>query len=328
MRLQPLPAGQQRLDLGAVRRRHAAAQPRAFEARRRGRKAHRRFHVVALGEREREGAVENVAGAERVDRIDRKHRACLQRLAVAPEHVVRAVGDGEKRSGRGGDPPERGAEVVETGGGAQALAREHHMGGDPEQVFRHPRRPVGVEHHGDAARPRRQTDRPHEVGKAVVGQHGVGGRNQAVGIGRRRRRQPVVAIGHDHPLAARVDEDRGERRGHARNALAGRAVDLLARERGQHPVAVRVLAGGAAERAGQRRPSAQPGDRDRGVGGAAAVDGEEILSLGFAVRLREALDPEDLVEHDDAGAEDVRRARGWPWVSAKSTSSSTQARMM
>src|SRR5262249_49496998 len=85
---------------------------------------------------------------------------------------------------------------------------------------------------------------------------------------------------------------------------AAGAVDLLARERGQHPIAVRVLAGRTAERPGQRRPSAEPRDRDRGVGGAAAIDDEKALRLGLCVRLRKAIDPEHLVEHDDPGAQD------------------------
>src|SRR5262245_12542265 len=106
----------------------------------------------------------------------------------------------------------------------------------------------------------------------------------------------------------RVDEDGGERGRHAGKALAAGAVDLLARERSQHPVAVRILAGRTAERPGQRRPSAEPRDRDRGVGGAAAIDDEKTLRLGFCVRLRKAIDPEHLVEHDDPGAQD--RARG------------------
>src|SRR5215468_9950777 len=51
-----------------------------------------------------------------------------------------------------------------------------------------------------------------------------------------------------HAIAARVDEDGRERGRHAGKALAAGAVDLLARERGQHPIAVRVLAGRTAER--------------------------------------------------------------------------------
>ena len=47
------------------------------------------------------------------------------------------------------------------------------MGGNPEQVVGHLRRSVGVEHDGKAAIARRQADRPHEVGKAIVGKHRV-----------------------------------------------------------------------------------------------------------------------------------------------------------
>src|SRR5262249_1436711 len=69
-----------------------------------------------------------------------------------------------------------------------------------------------------------------------------------------------------------------------------------------------------AERASERRASAKPRHRDRGVGGATAIDDEKTLRLGFCVRLREAIDPEHLVEHDDARAQDrarvVTRASG------------------
>jgi hypothetical protein len=115
-------------------------------------------------------------------------------------------------------------------------------------------------------------------------------------------------MGHDHAIAARVDEDGGERSRHAGQALAAGAVDLLARERGQDPVAVRILAGRTAEWAGQRRPSAEPRDGDRGVGGAAAIDDGKTVRLGFCVRLRKAIDPKHLVEHDDPGAQDRARA--------------------
>ena len=67
-------------------------------------------------------------------------------------------------------------------------------------------------------------------------------------------------------------------------------------------VAVRIFAGGAAERAGERRPSAESRDCDRGIGGAAAIDHEEALRGRLGVRLGKALDPEHLVEHDDPGA--------------------------
>ena len=65
-----------------------------------------------------------------------------------------------------------------------------------------------------------------------------------------------------------------------------------------------ILARGTPERAGERRAPAEPRDRNRGIGGAAAVDDEEALRLRLAVRLRKAPDLEHLVEHDDAGAQD------------------------
>jgi hypothetical protein len=106
----------------------------------------------------------------------------------------------------------------------------------------------------------------------------------------------------------RVEEDRGERRGRAGDALAAAAIHLLACECRQHTVAVRILAGRTAERPGQHRAPAEPRDCHRGVGGAAAIDDEEALRLGFCIGLRKAVDPEHLVEHDDPGAQDGARA--------------------
>ena len=69
-------------------------------------------------------------------------------------------------------------------------------------------------------------------------------------------------------------------------------------------VTVCIFAGGAAERTGERRPPAELRDRDRGIGGATAIDHEKALRGRFGVGLRKALDPEHFVEHDDAGAQD------------------------
>ena len=99
-----------------------------------------------------------------------------------------------------------------------------------------------------------------------------------------------------------VEKDRGERRGRAGDALAAAAIHLLARERRQHTVAVRILAGRTAERPGQYGAPAEPRDCHCGIGGAAAIDDEEALRLGFCVGLRKSVDPEYLVEHDDPGA--------------------------
>ncbi len=83
---------------------------------------------------------------------------------------------------------------------------------------------------------------------------------------------------------------------------AGGGIHALVRERVEHAVAVRIVAARAAERAGERRAAAEPGDRDCRIGGAAARDHEEIVRLRFSVRLGKALDLKYFVEHDDARA--------------------------
>jgi hypothetical protein len=89
------------------------------------------------------------------------------------------------------------------------------------------------------------------------------------------------------------------------NPLTGRAVDLLARERRQNEVTVGV----GAHRSGERCAATKPRHRDRGVGGATAVDDEKFLCLHLAIRRRQTLDIKDLVEHDDTGAQDAWCAR-------------------
>jgi hypothetical protein len=180
------------------------------------------------------------------------------------------------------------------------------MGGDAEQLVADLCRAIGIQHDDEVAGACRETDRMYEFRETVVGEHRIGARHQALRVDGCRFGQSGVAVGDDHALAAGVDEDRRECGRHAGEAHATAAVDLLARKRRQHMVAVRVHAGGTPERAGERRPSAEPGDRDRRIAGAATVDHEEVLGLRLAVGRRKAFHLEDLVEHNDASAQDRR----------------------
>ena len=221
-----------------------------------------------------------------------------------------------------------GGEIGGAGGGAQAFRGKDHVGCDAKQRIVLVGRPVAVEDHRHVAPPRRLTDRLHESRIAVVGQHRVRGCDDLVRIGRCRRGDAFIAIGHDGAVAARIHEDRRQRRRQAVDALAERAVDLFARECSQHAIAVGVLARGSAHRAGERRAAAEAGDRHRRIGRAAAVDHEKSRRLHFAVGLRELLDAKHLVEHDDAGAEDARRGdRGHVNQSRTWQPSSTKLRM-
>ena len=67
-----------------------------MSSRRSGREAHGGDFVFALGKRERETAVEDVASTQRVDRLHREYGASAQGHPIAPEHVLRALSDGEK----------------------------------------------------------------------------------------------------------------------------------------------------------------------------------------------------------------------------------------
>ena len=116
-----------------------------------------------------------------------------------------------------------------------------------------------------------------------------------------------IAIGDNGALAARIDENRRQRGGQAIDPLAGAGVDRLARQRRQHAIAILVCAGRAAERARKRGAATETRDRNRRIGRAAAIDREKFLGLDLGVVARKFLDPEHLVEHDDAGTENARR---------------------
>src|SRR5580704_5022266 len=167
--------------------------------------------------------------------------------------------------------------------------------------------PVGRSPSRITGRLRRRADRFDESRIAVVGQHRVRGGDDLVGIGRHRRGDAFIAISHDGAVAARIHEDRRQRRRQSIDALAERTIDFLARKRSQHAIAVGVVAHGSAHRAGERSAAAEAGDRHRRIGRAAAVDHEKSRRLHLAVALRELLDAKYFVEHDDAGAEDARR---------------------
>ena len=147
----------------------------------------------------------------------------------------------------------------------------------------------------------------HEIGIAVIDQHRVG-RARRPAVRPTRSPHPFVAIGHDGAVAARVHEDRRQRCPEPVDALTQAAVDVLARERLEHLVAVVVFARGTADRAGEPGAAAKPRDRHRRIRRAAAVDDEKSRRLHFAVGLRKFLDAEHFVEHDDAGTQDARRA--------------------
>src|SRR5262249_6006166 len=104
---------------------------------------------------------------------------------------------------------------------------------------------------------------------------------------------------------ARIDEDRRQRRGDAVEPLAARAVDAFGSEPGQDAIADRLLPARSADRPSVARLPAEPGDRDRRIGGTAPAHRREFAGHGLAVGRRKLVDAKDLVEHRDAGAEDA-----------------------
>ena len=93
--------------------------------------------IASFRQAEREGAVEGVAGAERIDRLHLERRHVAQRAAVEPIDAVRPVGDGEETGDMFGQVLQAGAVVVKPGGAVQRLGRRHHMGAERQQRVVH-----------------------------------------------------------------------------------------------------------------------------------------------------------------------------------------------
>ncbi len=100
--------------------------------------------------------------------------------------------------------------------------------GEAEQRIVLDRRPVAVDQDRKLLPPRRFADRPHEVRIAIIGQHRIGVGDDRVGIFRQGGGDPFIAIGHDSAVAARIHEDRRQRRRQAVDALAEGAIDVFA----------------------------------------------------------------------------------------------------
>src|SRR5579863_10087636 len=98
-----LMACQQSLDLGPGRRTARAADARAFEACDRGAEPQRLRLALPFRQRQREAAMERVAGAERIDGANLKYRHAPDHAAVKINNVVRSIADGEEGRGVPGD---------------------------------------------------------------------------------------------------------------------------------------------------------------------------------------------------------------------------------
>lgn len=77
-----LASRQKRLDFGPRRRPRRTADAAAFDAGDRRAKAHRLDLAAAFGQRQGEAAMEGVAGGERVDGVDGKHRQAAKFLTL------------------------------------------------------------------------------------------------------------------------------------------------------------------------------------------------------------------------------------------------------
>jgi hypothetical protein len=128
-----LMACQQRFDLRPRRRTAGAADARAFKAGDRRAEPQRLRLVLPLGQRQRETAVQGIAGAERIHRANLEHWDAAHRIALEEDNVVWPVADGEERRGMPGDRRQPFSEIAPAGGCRQALGGKNDMRGDAKQ---------------------------------------------------------------------------------------------------------------------------------------------------------------------------------------------------
>ena len=181
-------AAQKRLDLGTRRCPKDAPIARAFERGGGGRKAHRRALGLAPSASINVKAPWNVSPAPSVSTTSTLNAGNLPQLAVLePQHIVRAIGHGDERRGLLADVDQRAAEMVGAGGCAQSFCRKHHVRHERKQhrCCRGAARRRRARSECRACAPPLQTSRTN-AGKAIVRDHGVGVRDERVGIARPR----------------------------------------------------------------------------------------------------------------------------------------------
>ena len=196
----------------------------------------------------------------------RAHRA-----AGDVAHRARPVADRQERVGARRHALQPGGEIVSPVVSRRHSDGKHHVRRNAEQRIVLDRRPVGVEHHRDAAPPRRLADRPHEIGKAVVGEQQRHAGDQPV---RDRRCARSRSAGRDRstimrsPAASTMMPDTGAVAPATRTtpvvSMPSRAISAISW--------LLTVSSGIAERARVVRAAAEPRHRDRGVDRAAAAD--------------------------------------------------------
>jgi hypothetical protein len=132
----------------------------------------------------------------------------------------------------------------------------------------------------------------------------------AFGCVRPCRCKGIVAPRGQQPLAVAIDENARDRTGGSRKAHGAGGADTRMRKTLEHTRAMLVIA----ERTGKSRLTAQPRDRDRGIGGATAAGDQKFKHRDLVGGRGKALDPKDEVEDRNARAQHDRLVHPFaPW---------------
>lgn len=178
---------QQLLDIGTRRSADDAAESGAFEGSRGARKAHGIIFPAALCERERKGAMKDIAGGKRIDRRNRVSCLMSSRGARAPERAALAVRNSHEATTMFGRSGERSFKLLDTRRCAQRLRREYHMRAEREQRVIQLCGLVYVEHYRELAFPCGRTNRNDEFGEVIVGEQRIDILEEPIRLARTRR---------------------------------------------------------------------------------------------------------------------------------------------
>src|ERR1700687_2230595 len=149
-----------------------------------GSETQRLRQILLLGDRERERAMEHVAGAQRIHGMDREGRRWRHVLLfVEPDGALRAPGSRQKRWGQLRNLFQRLGVVGDAGGLLQWLAREHQMRRGGEQSLPQRHRTIDIDDDGNSSPARLDAEIGAELRAAALGQDGVAVLQQLVGIG-------------------------------------------------------------------------------------------------------------------------------------------------
>ena len=287
---------QQPLHFGALRCTNNTAEARAFEPGGRTCERQRFSFGASLGERKGKGTMKDIAGRERIRRLDREGRRVPRRVAGAPQGAVAAISDRHEASAHFTGARESRGEILEPRRCPQGFGGKDRVGCKPKQRIVARSWLVDIEHDWDAADTSSLAYCNNEAGKMIVHEQRIDAVEHALGCVRPRRCKGIVASRGQQSLTVAIEENARDARSGSRKAHGANGINTCVREALEHTRAMLV----GSKRTGKPRASAQPRNRNRGVGRTTASGGQKFKHRSLGVGRGKALDAKDEVEHRNA----------------------------